>query len=1014
MASGKGPVAPKVANPKQVQAERKAINDAAAAANTGNSRAGPGQANRGFDFESRDAQGNIEGAKKGVPYSYNARTGESSGPVPGRPSNVPREPRNISINLNESLGFSDKAQADYVKKTTVQERKNAVQSSIQSKRKSYSINLSEGLSVSEGPPTGIGSIGSSKPQKINLKPTASPMPYVPLIEPSFKLGSSPKIKLVPPVMPKLISKGTSRYMFGPQGPKNNKINLGFTPSKESQKIEKSEYGILQQEKTIFVPAKTILRNSFNMPSNAAAAILPYTLASAYQDTSQFNKDEKKAYDKIIKNQNKFELSLNESLNVSDTSKKPLQGPNLKEDVFFVGSNTQIFSMNGTNKSSEKMELGPYVETQQQADQINKNAEIFRDDQERNKIYTVSKLTKDLGLDKKTFFKNTAKSFDETFELNKLPKERNSINTPIFGSNFITLPSNRKMADVLAPITNIGADLSDLGNAALKGVEGFEPSEGALFGIGKGLPVPKQFNAKFEEKPESYGTTISLIGASFSGGLSPFAKEISPKGTNIFKNFRSETIKSSKGGGSDSGQYITIKVDKPFRPGPSIKETFQNFKNKFGKPTSSKSNLPILAKPSDIAPMYNVVKPDYSQWSIKGISKPNKFQGIDSIALAKNMKTGERLALAGRTKNKFLNVKEIKNLKINPPEEFIQGKDGNIDVKTFFKGHLRFDRTQKSGFEEIKMTDQRTGISKTRTSINMNMGKPSIGWIVPRGKPKTSLNDIFATQKDAQVKDFKKFITVKKIEENEEIFKSTGLGTNNKPGLLYKQKQEQKIKKVELKNELKSEQSSIENVFVKQNKKFITNPKQSNVFKSSQISLGSSSVFIVPRQKKSNTVSIIQTQPQKRKTKKVQWLEQPVFVIPAQTQPQTQPTSDIAIVGQPWPQPQTFPFPPGTRNTPKEIPPAERFGFPPYVPGAYFGSDLFENQGSVKKSFAAYGISSDINIKTLPTYSRYSSGTGIFKAQSNEDKRIQNLFYGKPRKKSKSKNKSSSKKRHRKR
>ena len=93
---------------------------------------------------------------------------------------------------------------------------------------------------------------------------------------------------------------------------------------------------------------------------------------------------------------------------------------------------------------------------------------------------------------------------------------------------------------------------------------------------------------------------------------------------------------------------------------------------------------------------------------------------------------------------------------------------------------------------------------------------------------------------------------------------------------------------------------------------------------------------------------------------------------------------------------------------------QKFGFPPYFPSAFFGSGGYENPASLKKAFAAYGISSDINIKTLPTYSRYSVGSGIFKEQAKEDTRIQNLFYGKPRRKSKTTKKSNSKKKSRKR
>lgn len=121
-------------------------------------------------------------------------------------------------------------------------------------------------------------------------------------------------------------------------------------------------------------------------------------------------------------------------------------------------------------------------------------------------------------------------------------------------------------------------------------------------------------------------------------------------------------------------------------------------------------------------------------------------------------------------------------------------------------------------------------------------------------------------------------------------------------------------------------------------------------------------------------------------------------IPRQT---TKTTPITTLITTPITVPKTTPI---TTPIPiQEIPViTPRFGFPPYFPSAFFGSGGYESPSSLKKGFAAYGISSDINIKTLPTYSRYSSATNIFKDQAKEDKRIQNIFYGKPRKKSKSK------------
>ena len=124
-------------------------------------------------------------------------------------------------------------------------------------------------------------------------------------------------------------------------------------------------------------------------------------------------------------------------------------------------------------------------------------------------------------------------------------------------------------------------------------------------------------------------------------------------------------------------------------------------------------------------------------------------------------------------------------------------------------------------------------------------------------------------------------------------------------------------------------------------------------------------------------------------------------------PRTTPITDLITT------PITTPIP--VPRIPTEIiPKPPRFGFPPYFPSAYFGSGGYESPASLKKAFAAYGISSDINIKTLPTYSRYSAGTDIFRQQAKEDTRIQNLFYGKPRRKSKTTKRSGSKNKSRKR
>jgi len=99
-------------------------------------------------------------------------------------------------------------------------------------------------------------------------------------------------------------------------------------------------------------------------------------------------------------------------------------------------------------------------------------------------------------------------------------------------------------------------------------------------------------------------------------------------------------------------------------------------------------------------------------------------------------------------------------------------------------------------------------------------------------------------------------------------------------------------------------------------------------------------------------------------------------------------------------PDTPPPPPPPPTIPVLIPKQEPIFFPPYIPALSLGSGGYGQAESAKRVYAAYGISSDINIKTLPTFSRYGSSSKIFKAQEKEDKRIQKLFYGKPKTKSK--------------
>lgn len=102
--------------------------------------------------------------------------------------------------------------------------------------------------------------------------------------------------------------------------------------------------------------------------------------------------------------------------------------------------------------------------------------------------------------------------------------------------------------------------------------------------------------------------------------------------------------------------------------------------------------------------------------------------------------------------------------------------------------------------------------------------------------------------------------------------------------------------------------------------------------------------------------------------------------------------------------------PGQRTEPPYRPPPRETilrppGFAGFIPKTYLSSFGFKESESTKTIFEAYGISSDINIKTLPTFQRVGKTSKVFKQQEKEDKRIQNLLYGiKTRKTKKAKSK----------
>ena len=117
------------------------------------------------------------------------------------------------------------------------------------------------------------------------------------------------------------------------------------------------------------------------------------------------------------------------------------------------------------------------------------------------------------------------------------------------------------------------------------------------------------------------------------------------------------------------------------------------------------------------------------------------------------------------------------------------------------------------------------------------------------------------------------------------------------------------------------------------------------------------------------------------------------------------STKTSFVPDPEPEIPNIPPPPPPFGPGKPLRPPPPF----YAPKIGLYSYLVNQASGLKKGYSAYGISSDINIKTLPTFSRFSKGKGIFLTQLKEDKRIQELFYGKLKRKSrKSKSKSKGK------
>ncbi len=73
---------------------------------------------------------------------------------------------------------------------------------------------------------------------------------------------------------------------------------------------------------------------------------------------------------------------------------------------------------------------------------------------------------------------------------------------------------------------------------------------------------------------------------------------------------------------------------------------------------------------------------------------------------------------------------------------------------------------------------------------------------------------------------------------------------------------------------------------------------------------------------------------------------------------------------------------------------------PFPRGISLASFAGGRSKSSRKSFLGFGISKNINVGDLPTFSRVGRSKKVFGAVSKEDKRVQDMLFGKPKRKSK--------------
>lgn len=677
----------------------------------------------------------------------------------------------------------------------------------------------------------------------------------------------------------------------------------------------------------------------------------------------------------------------------------VETPNGKVRTFDTREKAQKFidRMESSQLKRSPAEFGPYIETQKDAETIIRNRQEFQDDEDRKKLKTLSDnaIVKNVKI-----LQPLAKQFDETFELGKLPKERSAKPRAIPGidPDVFSLPSNQLLTGYAAPVSNLLADVDDLGIAIskeIRGEKGFEPSKGGMFGIGKGLPVPKPVNYKIEtassralsgkpinftdplQRGSIYGD-VTILGAAVVTGLGPKPKTARSFGAPV--------------------KTAPVKVSPPYKTGikASLNRLIYGEKSRIKLSESGTYAGEIPAVPG----LGKRIK-----------SAPSKIKsGIQSKKSLLDPDTG-----LYKTP-----VKEIrKNLSYYEARVKSQ-----VITRSKVAAKRKFDISRERLFEKSYQFDTRSVQSKNRakfgkTPVSLGVG---LGATIPKGKTKPDVPPKQSGSFDI-VGLGKKGGTISKP-----FFKEPKTPTKGNQMLKDAAKAEKQIQKTTEKSyqqkQAKRQSNTLDNLFKKPATK--KGKYQGQSYEQSY----EYSIKNKPSSKKPGLVIAVPTfapavaagllvsakpakEPQWEIVKPRQDTKQRsrerigIVTIPGQKQTPKQAAKQAirqayGIVPDyaPGPvetnEPAFVPLPIRRSSSGSQPPIVPPFA-PSRIPAARFASYGYDDRNSLTKMYAAYGISSDINIKTLPTYSRVSRGRGIFAQQEKEDKRIQELFYGKSRK-----------------